>query len=200
MSRPLAVDWFAGEAGAGTGYDRAGFDVVAVDNRPAAHKRNPYPMFVGDALVAMGDLLAGHRVPFVHPSTGAVRHVHRSDIALNHGSPPCTGYSRGTIALPDRLERYDRLIAVTREAFLEFGVPYVIENVEDAAPELRHPLMLCGSEFGLGATDRGRHPARAQTSPSVRIVGVPCRSRWVPRPRTTAAGPGGRRVRRSPPQ
>jgi DNA (cytosine-5)-methyltransferase 1 len=31
------------------------------------------------------------------------------------------------------------------------GVPWVIENVEDAAWALRDPVTLCGSMFGLGA-------------------------------------------------
>lgn len=68
-------------------------------------------------------------------------------------SPTCTGYSRGTSAIPDRLAKYDRLIGVTREALLTTGRPYVIENVEDAGPELLDPVMLCGRMFGLTALD-----------------------------------------------
>lgn len=70
-----------------------------------------------------------------------------------HASPPCTGYSRGTAALPDRMARYDRLIASTREALAIVGKPYIIENVADARPELRDPILLCGRMFGLGAID-----------------------------------------------
>lgn len=74
-----------------------------------------------------------------------LEHGWRFDV--NHASPTCTGYSRGTAAIPDRFERYDRLIAATREALIETGRPYVIENVADARPELRDPLMLCWSMF-----------------------------------------------------
>ena len=55
--------------------------------------------------------------------------------------------------MPNRLDRYDRLIAATREALDIVGRPYVIENVEDARPELREPLRLCAFEFGLTAID-----------------------------------------------
>lgn len=72
---------------------------------------------------------------------------------LLHGSPTCTGYSRGTAAVPDRLERYDRLIPAVRDLFTVTELPYVIENVRDALPELRTPVMLCGRMFGLSAID-----------------------------------------------
>ena len=57
------------------------------------------------------------------------------------------------MALPDRADKYDRLIAVTREVMILAGLPYVIENVEDAGPELINPMRLCGFEFGLTAID-----------------------------------------------
>ena len=78
-------------------------------------------------------------------------HGHR--YAFNHASPTCTGYSQGTVALPDRLSRYDRLIGATREALLMAGRPYVIENVYGARHELVNPAMLCGRMFGLTAID-----------------------------------------------
>lgn len=36
-----------------------------------------------------------------------------------------------------------------RERLQVAGVPYIIENVERALPELRDPVLLCGSMFGL---------------------------------------------------
>lgn len=133
--QPTVLDVFCGESGAGEGYRRAGFAVLGIDNDPARLAANPGDTILADALevLALLDVLAR--------------------FTLLHTSPPCQGYSRGTAALPDRLERYDRLIAITRELLIDTGRPYVIENVNDAAPELRSPLMLCGRMFGLGATD-----------------------------------------------
>jgi DNA (cytosine-5)-methyltransferase 1 len=117
---------------------RVGFCVDAVDTSRARLDR--YPI----------DCTAGQRIV-----TDAVAYIaeHGHEYAAGHGSPTCTGYSRGTAAIPDRLERYDRLIGATREAFHIAGVPYVIENVADARPELLNPVLLCGRQFGLTATD-----------------------------------------------
>lgn len=131
--RPLLLDAFCGEGGAGAGYEQAGFRVIGVDTSPARLERYPYESHKGDA------------IEFI------LEHGHLFDAA--HGSPTCTGYSRGTAAIPDRFERYDRLIPATREAFRSVGLPYVIENVEDAKPELLNPMLLCGRMFGLSATD-----------------------------------------------
>lgn len=133
MTALRMLDLFSGEGGAGVGYARAGFDVFGVDNAPARLKRYPYPSHCGDAIEYL------------------LAHGHEYDLV--HASPTCTGYSRGTAAIPDRLTRYDRLIAVVREALLGIGVPYVIENVADARRELRDPIMLCGRMFGLSAID-----------------------------------------------
>ncbi len=133
MSRPKLLDAFCGEGGAGFGYHLAGWDVVGVDNAPARLRHYQFESHVGDA------------VAFI------LEHGH--DFDAIHASPPCTGYSRGTVAIPDRLERYDRLIAATREAIRLVGKPYVIENVAGARPELRDPILLCGRMFGLTAID-----------------------------------------------
>lgn len=121
------LDLFCGEGGASMGYHRAGFDVVGVDSDPARIKLYPFEAHQGDALEFLAE------------------HGHEFDAI--HASPPCTGYTRGTAAIPDRLDRYDRLIAATRELLEEVGKPYVIENVADASPELRSPMMLCWSMF-----------------------------------------------------
>jgi DNA (cytosine-5)-methyltransferase 1 len=131
---PKAGDVFSGEGGVSKGLMKAGFCVTAVDNDRNRLKRNPAPHKVhGDAIEFI--LARGHGFVFLSCS------------------PTCTGYSRGTAAIPDRLAKYDRLIAVTREALLTIGRPYVIENVEDAKGELRDPQMLCGRMFGLSAVD-----------------------------------------------
>lgn len=131
--RPLWLDSFCGEGGMGVGAFLAGFAVFGVDTNRARLKRYPFHSHRGDAIA------------FV------MEHGHLFDV--NHGSPTCTGYSRGTAAVTDRLERYDRLIPATREAMRFAGKPYVIENVNDARPELVDPALLCGRQFRLEARD-----------------------------------------------
>jgi DNA (cytosine-5)-methyltransferase 1 len=132
------LDLFCGEGGAGWGYHLAGFDVFGVDADAKRLEHYPFPSHHGDALEYL------------------LAHGHEYDVI--HASPPCTGYSRGTAAIPDRLDRYERLIAATREALHVVGKPYVIENVADAKGELRDPVMLCGRMFGLGAVDDDGEP------------------------------------------
>lgn len=134
-NQPTVLDGFCGESGAGEGYRRAGFAVLGIDNDPERVANNPHDTILADVLEVL--LLLDVMARFT----------------VIHTSPPCQGYSRGTVALPDRAARYDRLIAVVRELLIDTGRPYVIENVYDAGPELRSPLLLCGRMFGLGATD-----------------------------------------------
>lgn len=127
------LDAFCGEGGAAEGYHRAGWEVVGVDKDPARLRNYPFESHKGDA------------IEFILK--------YGKDFDLGHGSPTCTGYSRGTVAIPDRVARYDRLIAATREAFRTVGLDYVIENVEGAKRELHNPILLCGRMFGLSAID-----------------------------------------------
>ena len=125
--KPRLLDLFCGEGGAAQGYADAGFTVYGVDNDRARLANYPYKCERADAL----EFVAEHGWVF--------------DVI--HASPPCTGYTRGTAAIPDRLDKYDRLIPVVRELLEATGKPYVIENVSDAKPELRSPLQLCWTEF-----------------------------------------------------
>lgn len=150
--RPLLIDFYCGEGGASEGYRRAGFDVYGVDNAAARVRNYPFPYHQGDAIEALTTLISGGSLEF-WDRRGAILEVTLDDIDVLAGSPPCTGYSRGTAAVPDRLTRYDRLIGATREAFVMADKPYVIENVKDAKPELIDPVMLCATEFGLTARD-----------------------------------------------
>lgn len=127
--KPRLLDLFCGEGGAAAGYAAAGFDVTGVDNSTARLSRYPYESMYGDALTVLID------VPFL------------DNFDVIHASPPCTGYTRGTAAIPDRLVKYDRLIPVVRELLIATGKPYVIENVADAKPELVNPIQLCWTEF-----------------------------------------------------
>jgi DNA (cytosine-5)-methyltransferase 1 len=106
------------------GYHRAGFDVVGVDIDPQPDY--PFPFIQGDAVEYIRE------------------HGHEYD--LIHGSPPCQAY---TPLNAYNHKVYPDLIAPTRDAMLSTGRPYVIENVEAAAPELKNPTLLCGPMFGL---------------------------------------------------
>lgn len=131
MGKPRLLDLFCCQGGAGTGYHRAGFDVVGVDIEP--QPRYPFEFIQGDA------------VEYVRA------HGHEFDVI--HASPPCQTFSitkhTHTVEHPDFLD-------ATREALVESGKPYVIENVVGAP--MRDPLMLCGSMFGLRATDLDGEP------------------------------------------
>lgn len=131
--KPRLLDLFCGEGGAAMGYHLAGFEVVGVDTSAARLKHYPFESHRGDAIA------------FV------LEHGHEFDAI--HASPTCTGYSRGTAAIPDRVARYDRLIPATREALKTTGLPYVIENVADARSELRSPVLLCWRMFGTPVLD-----------------------------------------------
>lgn len=127
------LDLYCGEGGAAKGYANAGFDVYGIDTD--AHRLNHYP-YPCDQADAIRFLLA-----------------HGQDFDLIHASPPCTGYSQGTVAIHDRLQKYDRLIAATRAALIDTGRPWIIENVEGAKREMNTPLLLCGRMFSLGVHD-----------------------------------------------
>lgn len=118
-SPPRLLDLFCGAGGAAVGYHRAGFDVVGVDSRPQPHY--PFEFHQADALE--------------YPLDG---------FDAIHASPPCQGYSN----LRRKIE-HPRLIAPVRERLLAAGLPYVIENIEDARRELRSPVRMCGSTFDL---------------------------------------------------
>lgn len=153
--RPIlrVQDGFCGEGGIGMGYYRAARDlgfcptIVGTDTSSAR-------LEVYDSMNGLVDR-CGPLLPFVAVQADALEYtaIYGGDFHLNHGSPTCTGYSRGTAAIPDRAQRYDRLIATWRDVALTHDVPYVIENVNDARPELRDPLLLCGRMFGLTAED-----------------------------------------------
>lgn len=138
---PMVFDAFSGEGGATRGLMAAGYCVTAVDNDPHRLKYNPAQHKVcGDAIEFI--VTQGHR------------------FLWGWASPTCTGYSRGTVAILNRLEKYDRQIAATRAALEQTGRPWVIENVEDTVRlgELRPDLVLCGRMFGLWAYDADGAP------------------------------------------
>lgn len=123
------LDAFSCTGGAGEGYRRTGAAVTAVDLDAKALGENRSPVkVVADAVAYV--LEHGHRY------------------ALVHGSPPCQRWAAHGFR-----EGWPDLIGPFREACQAVGVPYVIENVHSARRELRSPVLLCGSMFGLTTWD-----------------------------------------------
>lgn len=141
MTRPKLLDLFSCAGGAGMGYYRAGFDVYAVDIDPQPN--NPFPFHQGDALEVLCLLILGGAVDFTHRD-GTVEWLVLEDFTAAHGSPPCQGYS-ATHRLHGK--EWPKLIAPTRQLLDQTQLPWVIENVVDARPELIEPVTLCGAMF-----------------------------------------------------
>jgi DNA (cytosine-5)-methyltransferase 1 len=117
------LDLFCGAGGCSMGYSLAGFDVTGVDLEPQPNY--PFPFIQADAMEVD---LAGY------------------DII--HASPPCQAYA-GITDLSGSQSDHPALIAPIRERLKATGVPYIIENVESARPEMVNWVRLCGSSFGL---------------------------------------------------
>src|SRR5262245_63210281 len=98
------------------GYHRAGLDVTGVDHKP--QPRFPFAFVQADAL----EYLAAHG----------------RDFDVIHASPPCQRYSKATPWRGDPSIHPD-LIATTRALLEQTGRPWVIENVEQAAPHMHCP-------------------------------------------------------------
>ena len=130
MSRPKLLDLFCCQGGAGTGYDRAGFDVTGVDRE--FQPLYPFRFIQADAL----DVL---------------EHWDLSGFAAIHASPPCqfktqmaaAHRSRGFDSRPD-------LLTPTRARLRALGKPYVLENVGGAKAVMAATVTLHGGMFGLG--------------------------------------------------
>lgn len=129
---PLLLDAFCGAGGAAMGYWRAGFNVIGCDIKPQPHY--PFPFWQMDAL------------DFIR------RYGPLADVI--HASPPCQGYSSSVRSENSQWGYYSdgkatpRLIIPVRNAILNTGKPYVIENTRGSQSELHASLMLCGSMFG----------------------------------------------------
>lgn len=124
---PRLLDLFCSAGGSAKGYRDAGFAVTGVDIEP--QPRYPYPFMLADALTAFN-----------------AREL-RSTFDAIHASPPCQSYS---VTASLHTNEYPALITPVRELLQASGLPYIIENVSGARSELREPITLCGSSFGLG--------------------------------------------------
>ncbi|WP_433651048.1 DNA cytosine methyltransferase [Micromonospora zamorensis] len=128
--RPLAIDFFCGEGGASMGYHRAGFRMLGVDKEP--QPRYPFAFRQGDALTLLPELVEQYRPAAVF------------------GSPTCQTKCRVTEWRGSR-DNHPDLLTPTLEAFEALGLPYVVENVPEAAWDdtMRADYLLCGTQFGL---------------------------------------------------
>lgn len=138
------------------GYHMAGLTVDGLDLEPQPNY--PFKFFQGDALA-------------IDPVK-----VRRRYVAVV-ASPPCLGYT--TLAARYPHIRHDKLIPATRDLLEEIGLPYIIENVENAKNELIDPVRLCGSSFGL----RVRRHRLFELSAGFEITPPACDHQWQDRHR-----------------
>lgn len=123
--KPRLLDLFCCSGIGAEGYARAGFEVTGVDKD--VQPRYPFRCYRLDALDVLAD------VGFVRTfdAVGA--------------SPPCQHYS-DLAKRNGNADEWPRLVNPIRERLLEWGGPYVIENV-DPCPDLIDPIRLCGTMF-----------------------------------------------------
>lgn len=124
MTPQRLLDLFCGAGGAGMGYHRAGFEVVGVDLKP--QPRYPFEFHQADAMT--------------YPLGG---------FDAIHASPPCQAYC--ALKTMTNAGEHPELIEPMRGRLQSQAAPWVMENVFGAP--LIAPLMLCGSQFGLRATN-----------------------------------------------
>lgn len=170
------LDLYSCAGGMGMGLAVAGFDVYAVDID--AQPNNPFPFHQGDALAVLRTLIDGGRIEFTARAGWKVT-LGLEDFVAIHGSPPCQGYLN-LGAVNKALGRdydYPNLIGPTRELMIEAGLPYIIENVQDARPFLIDPVRICGTAF--------HRPLRRHRlfESNVPLVGMPCRHGLYTEPR-----------------
>lgn len=131
--RPIILDLFCCAGGAGSGYARAGFDVVGIDIEPQPHY--PFEFHQMDAIGLLKVLVKYEDTELRY--------------AAIHASPPCQRYSQGAKKWGTQ-DNHPDLIWPVRKLLREIGLPYVIENIPSAAEQLLAPVSLCGTMFGLG--------------------------------------------------
>lgn len=119
------LDLCCGVGGAAAGYAQAGFEVTGVDL--VRQPEYPFEFHLADALS--------------FPLDG---------FDVVHASPPCKRDSALNAfgrRHPTLFDPHPEVIALMRARLIEWGGPYVIENVPRA--QLIAPVVYCGSSFGL---------------------------------------------------
>lgn len=161
MSRRKMLDGYCCEGGCWKGYTDAGWDVYGIDLFDEfTQARYPGASYKGDFILAMVLLLAGQKLPFTHKD-GTVEWLGLDDFDAIHTSPPCQHATAGTRSIrKEGAKEYPKLVEPTRWLLEQTGLPWIIENVKGAA--LRHPVMLCGSMFGLTTNDEDGEPLRLE--------------------------------------
>lgn len=126
---PRLLDLFCGGGGAAAGYARAGFDVTGVDLIDRQGRFPGMDFHKGDALQYLEQ--------------------HFTEYDVIHASPPCQAFtiSRHLVRKGAKASEID-LLEPTRKLLTAIGKPWVIENVPGAPLS---GLVLCGTQFGLGA-------------------------------------------------
>lgn len=129
MSRPRLLDGCCAGGGAGTGYAEY-FDVVGVDIEPQPH----YPFEFVQADIR--DVLADRAFMNGFDAAGI--------------SPTCQSYANVTNWRGSNANHLD-LLTPTLELLADVDIPWVVENVPEAAKHgpLRADLILCGTQFDL---------------------------------------------------
>ena len=113
--KPRLFDLFCCAGGAGTGYHRAGFEVVGMDIEP--QPRYPFRFVQDDALEILR-LFGGYGPP----GQGGSR------FDAIHASPPCQDHMRSRMRQQNE-HGTGWLLAETRRLLEATGLPWVIENV-----------------------------------------------------------------------
>jgi DNA (cytosine-5)-methyltransferase 1 len=127
MAAFRVADLGGGVGISGDGYAQAGFEVVGFDINPKCAKWYPYEFHCVDVLTLTPEYLA-------------------ENFDLVHHAPPCQRWSKMSQCRPGLAETYPDLITPMRPVLQASGLPYVIENVENAP--LIDPVWLCAWSFG----------------------------------------------------
>jgi DNA (cytosine-5)-methyltransferase 1 len=128
------LDLFCCAGGASMGYHRAGFEVTGVDIKD--QPSYPFKFIKGDVIEILKDK------DFLN------------SFDVIHASPPCQGYSKAT--KPDSIYVHysqgkdtPKLIEPVRNALINTGEYYIIENVAGAKEYLIEPFRLTGYMFNM---------------------------------------------------
>lgn len=158
MSRPLAVDLFAGLGGWTEGLLAEGFDVIGFDIERHEYGEHRYP-----AQLVVQDVLTLHGSQF-------------RNAALIVASPPCQAYSYRAMpwkrakALPPPCNAlFDACFRIQREAIEAAGhhVPLIVENVRGAQPWVGRARWNFGSYYLWGDV-----PALMPVTKAAKVPGV----------------------------